>query len=691
MTFVERTCTEIAVHRSDDQQGVGSQPLAAWRSRSAYVLLGDPGAGKTCEFEREAMRVGAFYVTARDLITFDDRAEWHQQTLFIDGLDEIRAGSPNSRTPFDTIRARLDKLGCPVFRLSCREADWFGAAEQERLKMVSADGQVAILHLDPLNDADIVAILSHHSRISDAEAFIQEARRKGLDELLLNPQILGMLANAVAGKHWPDTRKQTFKLACQSMIREHNEQHIAAKHSCSTDISQQLKAAGFLCAVQLMAGNAGYALSSAESSNEYPQLSDLAFDDRQLLNEVVRSKLFKSPSDGQIVPIHRHVAEYLAAHYLADRIEHAGLPVRRILALITGDDGIVVSELRGLSAWLAALCTSQRRAIIDGDPLGVVLYGDIQDFSREDKRFVLDRLQKEAARYTWFRSSHWAAPPFGALATEDMQAEFRDILTASDRSETHQALADCVLDAMTYGVRFPSLDDILLNIARDSTWWLGIRGQALIILQSKSDIGPSSAAQLKALLGELNNALVDDPDDGLIGHLLSKLYPQTVTADEVLNYLHAPKRRNYYGSYQRFWNQHLLSQTTDADVSVLLDVLAMRKDTLQPLIDDNQWHDLTTALLLRGLELYGTSIDTARLYQWLGVGLDQHGGYQSGARAHTESIHAWMTKQPAIQKAIVMMGLDRCGEQETLISCMHDVQLRLFYAEPPDYFGLWCL
>jgi len=83
------------------------------------VLLGDPGAGKTTEFEEECRILGnsAHYVTARNFVTLDigTRREWRDKVLFIDSLDEIRAGAPDARVPLDLIRNRLDRLRPPGF------------------------------------------------------------------------------------------------------------------------------------------------------------------------------------------------------------------------------------------------------------------------------------------------------------------------------------------------------------------------------------------------------------------------------------------------------------------------------------------------------------------------------------------------------------------------------------------------
>ena len=395
--FIPRTCTEVREDGVETENS--SRSFEEFRNADAYVLLGTPGAGKTTAFKQEAEHAHAYYVTARDFITFDDRPEWHDTTLFIDGLDERRAGSADGRTPLDEIRKKLDRLRRPWFRLSCREADWFGANDRTHLKEVSRNGDVKVLRLDPLNKEAIHKIL-RDLEVEDPEGFVDKAREQGLETLLGNPQSLLMLVEAVGGDAWPETRKEVYELACFKLAGEFNEEHQLATQE-QIDPSMLLEAAGRLCAVQLLAGHAGYALIGGASNEEYPGVEHVPFDNGNARHAAVRTKLFVSSHEGCTTPVHRHVAEFLGARYLADLVEH-GLPVRRILALMTGDDGGVVSELRGLSAWLATHSKTSRMEIIERDPIGTVLYGDVKGFSPDEKHRLTDVLLGVVKDDSWW-------------------------------------------------------------------------------------------------------------------------------------------------------------------------------------------------------------------------------------------------------------------------------------------------
>ena len=70
--------------------------LSAYDGEANIVLLGDPGAGKTHTFRECAARTGGRYITARAFLVTP--ATKIGETLFIDGLDEKRAGRSDRNT-----------------------------------------------------------------------------------------------------------------------------------------------------------------------------------------------------------------------------------------------------------------------------------------------------------------------------------------------------------------------------------------------------------------------------------------------------------------------------------------------------------------------------------------------------------------------------------------------------------------
>ena len=691
--FAPRTCTEVG----EDGSPVGgerpsehpSRPLEDFRESHAYVLLGGPGAGKTSAFRHEAEDTGGAYVTARDFTTFDDRPEWHEGTLFIDALDEMRAGSSDNRTPFDAIRAKLDTFGRPRFRLSCREADWFGANDRNHLKAVSKDGAVLVLRLDPLSEDDIREILlQRHTGVEDAAAFIATARERGVETLLANPQSLLMLAGAVTEGEWPETRTETFDLACGRLVREHNPEHQLANRRSAISEPNLLDAAGRLCAVQLLTGRAGYALYGDGGDSEYLGPQRIPGGDQETLRHVLGTGLFESPEEGRTAPVHRQVAEFLAGRHLAKLIEK-GLPVGRVFALMTGHDGVVVSELRGLSAWLAAHCKTSRKAIIERDPLGTVLYGDARGFSPDEKRHLLDCLEREAKRNPWFAGFIPRDPRLGDVATPDMVDFFRQILSDPARDDARQSFVLILLRSLKHGGVTPELADLLVDVVRDSLWLPGLRLTALdTFIQHRN----GAASELTAMLRDINDGSVSDPDDDLLGSLLSALYPTYLSAPEVLRYLKMPQSSSYLGSYCYFWIRRLPEKSSPSQLAELLDAVVERFDELRPLLAGDRQQPaclylgrIPLILAARFLETSREAVSTERLFDWLGA----VSSCCNNLRMQEENIiRDWLNSHTGVQKEIIKLGIENHSKASVFCVTLQD---RLFHVEWPPDFEYWCL
>lgn len=710
-TAAHRTCTELRENFVGDVGVVlgPSGPISDFRSAPAYVLLGDPGAGKTTEFDRERKKLGdaALLLSARDFITLDldSHSEWRDKVLFIDGLDEVRAGKEDSRVPLDEIRNRLDRLRPPGFRISCREADWLGHIDRRSLEAVSPDSMITVLKLDPLSPEATGEMLESLGSIPDVHVFIAKADQMGLGAMSGNPLTLDLLASAVnRGGGWPKSRLEIFEMACQKMAIEHNREHLAA--SAVQPTSTVLDAAGHLCALVLLAGIVGYAHEGQADGRSIVSLSSLGKSPRPLslsgLQYALGTKLFISPIEGVFTPRHRQVAEFLAGRHLA-RLIGGGLPARRVISLMTSpSDDRVVTSLRGLSAWLSAYSREARPLLIDADPVGVGLYGDIGDLTTREKERVLESLsafaeeaslhghQRQDGRSRGYRDdTAWA---FRYLAAADMVPTMKHLLSRPSSNAADDRLAILILEALSHADDPRSVVDLkedLETILCDETRSSPIKRRALDAYLHIVPSGDDRTAFLRLLLDAVQDGSVPDPDDEVRGGLLEALYPEGVTPSEVWRYALSRRRHDLIGRFWRFWNQTLLAESSDEHLAELLDSLNEDASRLVPALEQSNLEDLPTELLARCLEINGDNKEPAQLYDWLAAGNTLR---QSHRRQQpTRRVRAWLEDRPQVQRDIVLTWLRRRDPDNS------DHPLGYWFCEalhgstlPPD-FGLWCL
>ena len=438
-----------------------SAPLADFRSARAYVLLGDPGAGKSTAFETEAdSDPDSVLVTARRFIARNPERhpEWKARTLFIDGLDEMRAGTPDARRPLDQILQRLERLDSPSFRLSCRAADWLGRNDLDEIVAAAGYEHVRLLQLEPLSNRPVLEILDDLG-VPEPSRFVAEARSRGLEAMLDNPLLLRLLVKATQDDEWPNSRLGTLELACRKLAREWNPQHRAAHRSApGIPVDRIMDAAGHLSALLLLSDREYVSLDETEDLEALCP-GDVADGDQPALLRSLKSNLFTGRSDDCFVPVHRQLAEFLAARYLRGRItSESGVPASRIFALMTGEDGVVVTQLRGLSAWLAVFDKDSRRFLIESDPIGTFLYGDVSAFHRDELVDLLHALASQREEILpWF----WTPVALRSLIRRDSLRLLGRYLSEEDRSEGRQAVAGLLLRALSHAERSrPCLDSV---------------------------------------------------------------------------------------------------------------------------------------------------------------------------------------------------------------------------------------
>ncbi len=676
-----------AVRRLEsNRQWSDPAPLSTYRYAPAYVLLGDPGAGKSTAFKREQRATPRSEpVAARDFRSiYGDGLSAQTETLFIDGLDEARAGGGDPRGPFDQIRRRLKQLTPKRVRLSCRELDWLGDNDRTNLSKVVPGGEVIVLRLEPLNADEERLIIGANLKTADPDDFILQAADRGVESLLTNAQTLALLIRVVAeNEAFPEGRTETFEEACRLLAREPNDEHrIAAP---LPEPEEFVETAGYMCAVSLLSGSVGFSLPNARESHGFvPVLRFGTSADRA--ERAAHTRLFAGIGGGRFVPAHANIAAFLAARHLA-RLVEGQLPGGRILALLSGNDGFPPTPLRSLVAWLAVTSTVLRKGLIKRDPVAVLMYGDIRGFKPDEKALLLEEIAGNPSR---LYEARWSDSAFAGLATADMEPTLRGLLADPDRSDAKQKVVEIVAGALTRTPASEGMADVLLDVSRDESRSSQVREFALAARIHSLANNPARDDRLRELLADIRDGRIKDHGGQNLGTLLQELYPRALGPEDVWKCFGIPTRPSL-GSFHRFWDA-LPDVCPEDHLPAHLDYLAESGDASHTGLDLPRPSGLPVRFLARGIETHGEQVGAARLTAWLRMGLDEWRVF-CPEDLHEESgdrIRDWLAAHPETQKAVIRFAL-RTDEFRKMGSVEHHLNELLYRSRLPDDIGFWHL
>lgn len=653
--------------------------LADHRGARAYVLLGEPGSGKTTAFEMEADAdpENSERVRVRDFAKLDveRHQEWRGKTLFIDGLDEIRTASSNWREPLDSIRRSLEGLGHPRFRLSCRAGEWLGEDDAAALRRLGSYHELVVLRLDPLGEDQVRTLLEERVGPARASEFMTYAHEHGLHGFLQHPLHIELLLEAGTGSGQISGRRSLFDSACRSMTREKNRAHRAAMRAMPRPSEAALlDASGYLCALSLLTDSLGWTVDPAEPIPGYPSIREIENADSSVVGEeldrALRTRLFRLISSGRFEPIHRQVAEFLGGQFLGRQVQSRNVSPARLRALMSGDDGAPAPSLRGLAAWIAVHSPAARPSLIRDDPVGVASYGDPSGFSREDQRQLLSNLRVRAREIDIWQ---WPPSALPSLAAPGALPIVRDMISAPERDNATQSLAYLALRAIaqTDGSGIP--EDLwapLLSVVRDPRWWPGTRAAAMKARVAGASDEKGYVDGALRLLNEIRDGEIEDPRRSLTGLLLGFLYPRHVTPEELWDYAQPGAPDPTGSGHLDFWLKKLPRRSEDKGcLAEVLDSLCQWLDGRPHGIEDSCTRDGIAEVFARALEQHGDDIATERLYAWLAVvlpwmsnkddlKLSSFIGLHLGVDAPEEDIrsktNAWLSDRPSTQKALIL-------------------------------------
>ena len=569
--------------------------FAEFESEDAIILLGDPGMGKTTLF-RDAAK--ANYTTVRNFLIAPHAVA--DDPLFLDALDEYRTIASGQDASFEVAKA-LCSLKKPKFRLSCRAADWFGSTDQEVLRIASASERVVVLELCPLSRDEILNAVQ--GIVQNPVVFLDEAESVGLGKLLGNPQTLELLARAWETDKKPRNKFEAYEIGVSELIKEINPQHVA-RGVTSPDLGDLRKAAGAAASTILLSNSVGISRTEQADENGYVRLTIVPYPTRNDLDAVLKRRLFISTEVDRFEPVHRTIAEFLAAEDLSKRIV-SGLPIDRVMALICGIDGRPVSSLRGLFAWLMCKLGHIAEGYVERDPYGLVTYGDASV------------LPPNAQCAIWIGLSQLRDPWF--LTNEDDRGSFRELANPNTAKILQELLQDpatgvhlkiAVLEAIANSTENIGLTSILQDMVlekHDNTW---LRSTALKAFAKSIH---NDAVQLETLDCELARAADDSAATEIRVDLLSLTRVSGSLALRLLSIIEQAASAKKEGhTIGRFYP--LIDLPSDSDLDVILDgasrALISRTDyryELKSLFDD--W-------LKRRLES-PTPITPLQLSSWL--------------------------------------------------------------------------
>ena len=628
---IERTL--IRKDESGRWHEVRQEEIAAFAR--PVVILGDPGLGKTeltkalGELPRmNYIRAGTFerHANPASLIAA-------AECIVIDGADEIASAASGGAVA--AVLRKLSAMGYPPFILSCREADWTGAADLLKIED-DYDTTPVLLHLRPFTRDDATAFLAAGFPTVDVERLLDSLVTRGLDGLYGNPLTLRMLGEVMREDgRLPETRAELFERACHVMLQEDNPRHHEASH-VKRRTEDLLLAAGAICAAQILCDFASVYTGSYRTTPDgfmnIVDLADLPFGD--LRDDAIRTRLFQAEGENRFVHVHRAVAEYLGARWLARCFED-DVSERRVFSLFRHGEGVPTS-LRGLHAWMAHFSDALAKRCIDADPYAVLRYGDAATLGVQRARDLLAALTELSERDPYFRAEDRDRHPASGLMRLELRDNVRAIIEVSCGSAHLRLL---LLEVIAGTALAEDLADALEAILFDHNRLYAERSLSRNAIQS---VGACS--DWEHVIGQL--VATENPDSAQLAcDILVDIGAGAVSTETAIETVLAhlcvtANRVGDFGSHGiRQVPDRLFDDLNPARLAELLDGLSERA---RPLIRGAGYSaqsyvaDLVRRLAVRVLEPRGI-VEPARLWSWIDW-LDGHRGYRRETKRRLSEI-----------------------------------------------------
>jgi|GEM_PF-254761 len=414
--YIARTLYDENRTYSESQLLVSSQYI---------VILAEPGAGKTELLGSLAARLQTERISAT---CFRYLTPSSNKALVLDAFDEVSRIDPSG---IFELLAKVKAIGAGNVVISSRSSEW-DSAYTHRFRDFFGKPPT-IVRLIAFDIAEQEQLFENYFPNEDFIQFRHEVSRFDLEPLLPNPIFLNLLANAYveSNRHFSD-KISIFDKAIDHLAREVNP---GIPQRGAMLLEKKIDFANEVFAKLLLSGSEGITLTEVNSNRLYPRLA-LIIKENTSPDCILDTRLFK-PGDkpDQHLPVHRIVAEYCAARYLANRIINStdifGLP--QCLAIIA-PNSVVRDELRGMLGWMAALGNEPiQRAAIKLDPYAILANGDPSQLLPSSKRLLLQKLTEIAGQDPLFRRGDiWRTFSAAGFFTADVVDDLKPLLIGTN-------------------------------------------------------------------------------------------------------------------------------------------------------------------------------------------------------------------------------------------------------------------
>lgn len=567
-------------------------PLAAFAECPCLVMLGEPGIGKSHEFDSEFARSENLAVAAGNVAVRIDLKEYQTDgrlvaeafendiirtwqvnntilNLFFDSLDEGRLEIHNIASilasQFRRLTPHIDRLR---LRITCRTAEWPSSLERTLVEHWG-ESAVEVIELAPLRRKDIVAAADTESVASSR--FLENVAAKDLQSFAMNPITLKFLLdihrNAGA---LPSTKQQLYEDGCRRLCEETSKSRLDAGHYGNLTSAQRMEIAARIAALSIFCGRSTVFTFQSASDPESLTVADLAGgkewsqDDsfevsENAVREVLQTTLFSGRGPNRLGFAHRTYAEFLSARYVSGR----SLDQTQLASLIFHSEyqTRIVPQLSETAAWIAIADNDILNRMMSGDPQ-ILLRSDVATAHDAVKETLVTRLVKglqsdELDDSDWELHGHYRK-----LAHPRLAAQLEPILRDKGQSiVTRRFVADIAEQCHETNL-LNALADVALDQSDDSD----IRAAAShAIIKLGTD---SVCERLRPLaMGKAG----PDPEDELRGNALQMLWERRlIAAAELFENLTHPQRRSFFGSYKSFLHYDLTRHLLAGDLEIAL-------------------------------------------------------------------------------------------------------------------------